>query len=68
MPRKTASGTHGISSRMLRSTAYTISSPLTKIFNRSLSSGQIPDNWKTSNIVPVYKSGNPKLVSNYWLI
>ena len=65
MPRKTASGPDGISSRMLRSTAYAISSPLTNIFNLSSSIDQIPDNWKTSNIVPVYKSGNPKLVSNY---
>ena len=50
---------------MLRNTATAIASPLTKLFNRSLSLGQVPADWKLSNITPVPKGGNPKLVSNY---
>ena len=33
--------------------------------NRSLSLGQVPVDWKLSNITPVPKGGDPKLVSNY---
>ena len=50
---------------MLRNTATAIASSLTKLFNRSLSLGQFPTDWKLSNITPVPKGGDPKLVSNY---
>ena len=62
---KTASGPDGISSRMLRGCASTISSYLSTLFNLSLSTGIVPTAWKTSNITPVYKDGDPKLASNY---
>ena len=62
---KTSTGPDGISSHMLRNTAFSISSPLHKLFNLSLSSGCFPTDWKSSNITPVYKSGNKNLVSNY---
>ena len=35
------------------------------LFNLSLSSGIVPTDWKLSNVTPVYKAGDPKLVSNY---
>ena len=60
---KTASGPDGISSRMLQVCASTISSYLSTLFNLSLSTGIVPTAWKTSNITPVYKDGDPKLVS-----
>ena len=62
---KTASGPDDISNRMLRGYASTISSYLSTLFNLSLSTGIVPTAWKTSNITPVYKDGDPKLVSNY---
>ena len=65
LPRKTASGIEGISSPMLRGSAGAISSTLTHLFNFSLSSGRVPREWKVSKIVPVFKNGNPNLVSNY---
>ena len=65
IPRKTSSGPDGISSAMLRNTATAITSSLTKLFNRSLSLGQVPVDWKLSNITPVPKGCDPKLVSNY---
>ena len=62
---KTSTGPDGISSHMLRNTAFSISPSLTKLFNPSLSTGIFPSEWKTSNITPVFKSGDKNLVSNY---
>ena len=50
---------------MLQGTASAIASSLTDLFNRSLSLGQVPVDWKLSNITPVPKGGDLKLVSNY---
>ena len=51
-----ASGPDGISGVMLKSTACSIAPVLTKIFNLSISTGVVPDDWKTSHIVPIPKS------------
>lgn len=39
--------------------------PLLTIFNTSLATGIFPSAWKTAKIVPVFKSGDENLVSNY---
>ena len=62
---KVATGPDDISSMMLRSTAHIIAPPLTCIFNQSLQQGVFPTCWKSSNITPIYKSGDPSDVSNY---
>lgn len=38
---------------------------LTKMFQLSLSTGTLPKEWVTANIVPVYKKGDRHLPSNY---
>ena len=60
-----AAGVDGITSLMLKGTAYTVSPILSDIFNLSLSTGRIPDAWKLSRVVPVFKSGDPHTASNY---
>lgn len=50
---------------MLKVTASAIASSLTNLFNRSLSLGQVPVDWKLSNITSVPKGGDLKLISNY---
>ena len=50
---------------MLKHTASSISPILCSIFNLSLSTGRIPDAWKLSRVVPVFKAGDPHEVSNY---
>ena len=62
---KTSTGPDGISSHMLRNTAHSISTSLCNLFNRSLSSGCFPAEWKCSNVTPVFKAGDKSLVSNY---
>ncbi|CAB4037986.1 Hypothetical predicted protein, partial [Paramuricea clavata] len=60
-----ATGPEGIPSRLLKETAWQIAPSLTKIFNKSLSCGEIPDEWKLANIVPVHKKGEKSQVENY---
>ena len=58
-------GPDGISARMLKSTASAIANPLCHLFNLSLTFGDIPKEWKTASIVPIFKSGLKNQVSNY---
>lgn len=60
-----ATGPDGIPSRLLKETAWQIAPSLTLLFNRSLSCGEIPDEWKLANIVPVHKKGDKSHVENY---
>ena len=62
---QTASGPNGISSQILKISASSVAPQLSALFNLSLSSGSVPTDWKLSNITPVYKAGDPSLVSNY---
>lgn len=39
--------------------------PLCKIYNKSLSTGIFPPQWKTARVVPIHKSGDKTLISNY---
>ena len=66
LPSKTTSGPDSISSFMLKSSAHSISLPLSIIFNLSISSGLVPLDWKISSIVPIPKSSPPSSSpSNY---
>lgn len=60
-----ASGPDGISAKMLKGTASSIASVLTKLFNKSIVSGKLPLSWKFSNIVPIPKGSNSSEPSNY---
>ena len=61
-----ASGPDGISPRMLKHTALSISPVLAKLFNLSLQTSYFPLIWKQGNVIPVglFKKGNPNLTSN----
>ena len=42
-----------------------ISEPLTYIINLSINSGVVPDQMKLARVVPLFKSGDKILFSNY---
>jgi hypothetical protein len=50
--------------KILKSSSYYISSPLTYIINRSLATGIFPDQLKFSEIILIYKKGDKNLISN----
>jgi hypothetical protein len=60
-----ATGPNSIPPRLLKETAQQIAPSLTELFNRSLSCGIFPDDWKLANIVPVHKKGDKRYVENY---
>ena len=47
-------GADGMSSRFLKAISTVIAVPVTMIFNRSLSEGSVPADWKHANVSPVF--------------
>jgi len=60
-----STGPDDLHPRMLRNLSEIISSPLTEIFNRSMTTGIIPDDWKTANITAIFKKGSRQEPGNY---
>ena len=49
----------------LRYTAASITTAITKLFNMSITTGKLPSEWKTAQIVPIPKSKQKLDPSNY---
>ncbi|KAF2347940.1 hypothetical protein FHG87_021303 [Trinorchestia longiramus] len=60
-----STGPDGLGPRILKETPEVISEPLTNIFNRSLKTGIVPDDWKRANVTPIVKKGNKQTPNNY---
>ncbi|PFX13381.1 RNA-directed DNA polymerase from mobile element jockey [Stylophora pistillata] len=60
-----ATGLHNIPARLLQDGAPVISEYLTHIINLFFSSGVVLDDWKTSRVVLLFKSGNREEIDNY---
>lgn len=58
-------GPDGLHPKALKELAQTITKPLTKIFNLSLSTGKVPDVWKVGNITALFRKGDKALPGNY---
>jgi len=60
-----SAGSDRIPPLVLKMTANAIASPITALFNRSLSQGHFPEVWKCSIIKPIFKSGLRSDIKNY---
>ena len=60
-----ACGPDKISAQMLKYTASTIAPSIARLFNCSIHSGKLPDQWKLSMIVPIPKSSQMSEPGNY---
>ena len=60
-----APGPDGIHGKILKNCAEGICYPLTKNFKISYNTGQIPNEWKLANVVPVHKKGSKLTTENY---
>ena len=49
-----AAGPDKINPRLLKELAHEMAEPLRRIFNRSLNEGEVPEDWKTANVTPIY--------------
>ncbi|CAB4032180.1 Hypothetical predicted protein [Paramuricea clavata] len=60
-----ATGPDKIPGRLLKIAADILSPSLTRIFNRSLSMGIYPTDWKMAKVLPIFKNGEKCDLSNY---
>jgi hypothetical protein len=60
-----APGDDGISSRFLRELQEELVAPLLLLFRKSLNEGNIPEDWRTANVTPIFKKGSRAQVGNY---
>lgn len=60
-----ASGPDGITNLILKQCRSVLARPLTILFNRSLSRGQVPQEWLQANVVPIFKAGRRDSADNY---
>ena len=60
-----SNGPDGISARMLKHTAISITPSITWLFNLSIRIGKIPNAWKVSHVVPIPKSSTMHDPKNY---
>ncbi|CAB3381918.1 Hypothetical predicted protein [Cloeon dipterum] len=63
--KMTAPGSDGITAPFLKNCAEALSSSLCHIFRRSLSTGEIPADWKSAIVTPIHKDGPKEDVRNY---
>ena len=49
----------------LKETAEQICTPLSILFNKSLESGILPQDWKSAQVTPIFKKGNRHSPNNY---
>ena len=60
-----ATGPDNIPGRLLKIASDILSPSLTEIFNKSLSTGSYPDDWKMAKVMPIYKHGKITKLSSY---
>ena len=58
-------GHDDIGNNVLKKISKEIATPLTRIFNLSISSGEVPDSLKIAKVIPIYKKDDPQEFSNY---
>ncbi|KGL84962.1 RNA-directed DNA polymerase from mobile element jockey, partial [Tinamus guttatus] len=58
-------GPAGMHTRVLRELAEVIAKPLSIIFERSWRTGEVPEDWKKANVMPVFKKGKQEDPGNY---
>ena len=60
-----AAGADDLPSRLLSQIQEEVFHPLTALFQKSLQSGVVPQDWKLANVTPIYKKGSRGQSCNY---
>ena len=58
-------GPDDIHGKLLYEIRHEIARPLTHLFNLSLSTGLVPQDWRDANVIPLFKKGNRNEAKNY---
>ena len=65
LENKNSSGHDGISNKLLKLIKCSLSKSLTIIMNQMITTGIVPDAFKVSKVMPIFKKGDCSLMSNY---
>jgi hypothetical protein len=65
LQKKKTPDVNGLSVQFVANFAMTISQPLKHIFSLSLLSGCVPSQFKVAKVIPIFKSGDRRLMDNY---
>ena len=65
MKISSSTGPDGISTRFLNDNIVGVSVPLSILFNKSLQSGLVPDDWRTAFVTHIFKKGSKSYPGNY---
>ena len=60
-----ATGPDQLPARLLKEAATELTPVFTLFFQASVDQGIIPDDWKTANVVPIFKKGDRSKAENY---
>ncbi|KFP05976.1 Putative 115 kDa protein in type-1 retrotransposable element R1DM, partial [Calypte anna] len=59
-------GLDGIHPRVMRELAvWKLAKPLSIIYQKSWPTGEVPDDWRVPNMMPIYKKGRKEDLGNY---
>ncbi|XP_064032416.1 uncharacterized protein LOC135192961 [Pogoniulus pusillus] len=58
-------GPDGIHPRVLRELAAELAKPLSIIYQQSWLTGEVPEDWKMANVIPIHKKGRKEEPENY---
>ncbi|KAJ7428894.1 RNA-directed DNA polymerase from mobile element jockey-like protein [Willisornis vidua] len=58
-------GPDGIHPRVMKKLAEELAKPLSIIYQQSWLSGEVPDDWKLANVMPIHKKGCKEDPGNY---
>ncbi|XP_040286085.1 uncharacterized protein LOC120999281, partial [Bufo bufo] len=58
-------GPDGIHPKLLKELSGELAKPLTDLFNQSLATGVVPEDWKLAKVVPIHKKGSREESGNY---
>ena len=60
-----AAGPDQIHGLVLKELSIPLAPVLADLFQRSIDSGEVPDDWKEANVAPVFKKGEKYRAANY---
>ena len=60
-----ATGLDKISAKLLKDASSVIAKPITYLINLTISSGEIPSQWKEAKVTPIFKAGKKDDENNY---
>ena len=62
---QSASGPDGIPARVIKELKEEMVKPLSILFQKSMDNGEIPDEWRDAEVVPIFKKGSKADPANY---